>query len=510
MALANPPPGAAKPAMRLATGDNVAAPAAAVSPKVMSQVNRIADNSAKAEKQVAASIDENERKKNLEGATFADSGGAPPGMPGAPGGAPVLVDAGGRRPASWQVSEGMDLGPEAREAVGDANVKGRDAARLDYEAGQQAANFERGYLEQHAQAADRFAAQEATRTQKYEQQVGEHMQALDNLRAQIREAKVDPYDGMNPAAARIGGAIAIALGAFASKHGENAGLEAVKHGIALNVERQTQQLNKLERGSRGEVNFLAQLKQQFGDTNAAQQALYISYLEKAKTELAKKLGDPTVADPRLLAAYDRLQGQLDDDLVKRTAAFKGITEDRVVRHDVNAQPKYVGGPSQAGKADARYLAENYEKAGIPQTLSELKDIDRVIDSFGDGDIPGVGPIVGKVPSVLLGDRAVAGRQAVQRVKNAVGHALFGGALSPTEAEKLDAQLEGAKDAASLRRTVQSVRQVLQHRAANIAAGASPEGVDYYEQHGGSVQRGSPSARQVSPSKPAAPYVREPE
>lgn len=493
--------------MPLATGSNVDVAPASVNPKVQRQIEQVARNSAAMQEDVKANVGAENRKKNLEGATFADS--APSGDEIQGGGrpaAPVLVDPGGRRPASWQVQQGLDLGPQAAEAVGSADERARTAAALDYNAGQKAAEFERGYLDRYSQAAGKYAAEESARAQKYIEQTDAHMQSLDDLRAQIREAKTNSGD--NSAVARLGQAVAMAMGAFASKHGENHGLDAVRHAIAMNQKESQDKLDKLARGVGAETTFLGALKQQYGDIRVAKEAERIAQLEQSKVELAKQLGSPEVADPRLLAAYERLQGKLDEELINRTAHFKGMTEDRVVRHDINAQARYAGGTTAEAKHDARYLSEAYEKAGLPASLSELKDVDRVIDSFGDGDVPGIGPVAGKVPAMFISDRGVAARQAVQSIKNSIGHLRFGGALSPTEAEKLDAQLEGAKDAASLRRTVQALRQTIQHRAANIAAGASPEGQDLYEGRGGSVQRGPVSQRQVSLTKGTTPTIQE--
>ncbi|MBX3222384.1 MAG: hypothetical protein KF795_17830 [Labilithrix sp.] len=501
LSLADPPKAAAPPKMRLATGDNVSTAPAAVKPNVMAQMQQVANNSDATKGHVKTALDEDERKKNLEGATFA--GGAAGGVANPYGGAPVMVDKGGRRAQSWQINEGLDLGTQASEAVGSADERNRAAAGLDFMAGQKAADFERGYLERHAKASEKFAAEESARTQKYAEQVDSHMAKLDDLRAQIREAQVDPFGGMNAGVARIGQAIAIGLGAFASKRGENMGLDAVKHTIATNLGKQEEDLKKLERGAKGEMNFLGQLKQQYGDVGVAREAARIAYLEQAKVELAKNLGDPEVADPRLLAGYERLQAKLDDELVNRTAHFKAITEDRVVRHDVNAQPKYIGGAGigKEARGDAKWLSEKYEAAGVPAALANLEGVDQMIDTFGDGDIPGIGPIVGKVPDWLMPDRAVAGRQAVAAVKNRVRKSIAGASLTDGEKVELNKELEGAGDAGSLRRALQNVRRSLHHQQRNIAAGASPEGNMLYNLQGGSV-------KSVPLDKPTTPYVRE--
>ncbi len=508
ISLAGPPPGApTRPPMRLATGDNVQSAPAAVSPKVMSQMGKVADASDATQKNVRTALDDNERKKNLEGATFHDPAEGAPTSPGGAGGM-QLVDKGGRRPASWSVTQGLDLGGDvARGAEGETNERGVAAAGLDLMAGRQAAEFERGYLEQHLKAAERFATEDNDRVNRYADQVNAHTAKLEGMLGQIREAKIDPYAGMNPAVARIGGAIAMALGAFASRRGENMGLEAVKHTIDSNIRDQEIQLHRLERGARGEANYLAQLKASFGDIRAAKSAAYVSYLERAKIELAKKLGDPEVADPRMLAGYERLMGRLNDEQMTRMGQFKQATQDRIVRHDVNAQPRYVGtgGFTHKDETDAKWLAEQREKAGIPQALANLEGVDQAIDTFGEGDIEGVGRFASKVPDAIYGvvgsKRGQANRQAMAAIKNRVRKSIAGASLTDGEKVELNKELEGAGDADSLRRSVQSVRRSLQHQDTNLRAGTRPGGEAFYEARGGQ--------KRIPLDKPTTPHLREP-
>jgi hypothetical protein len=498
-------PAPAKPTMRMQTGDNIStSPPAAVKPAVMKQFETVAKNSEAATKQVKTSLDENERAKNLEGATFVDSGQQGGAVTNPYGGAPILVDKGGRRAASWQVQQGLDLGQDARDAVEDADASNRKAAGLDYAAGQQAAEYERGYLDRLNQASEKHAVEESARAQKYQGQVDATMGRLADLRAQIRSFKVDPYGGMNPGVARLGQTIAIALGAFASKRGENQGLEAVKHTIAMNVADDEKKLDRLERGARGEETFLGQLRQQYGDKKLASEAAHIAYLERAKVELAKNLGSPEVADPRLLAAYNRLNAKIDDELFDRTARFKGITEDRVIRHDVNAQPRYVGaGADHRDETDAKWIAEQREKAGIPTSLADLQGVDQVIDTLGSGDIEGIGPVVSSLPDWMYArvgtERGIANRQKIAAVKNRVRKSIAGASLTEGEKVELNKELDAAGDASSLRRSVQSLRQRLHNQDQNIRAGARPGGNYLYEARGGQ--------KRIPLDKPTTPYIK---
>ncbi len=442
-----------------------------------------------------AKMDAERRKENLEGATFHEPGEEAPRAGPSMGGGPMLVDKGGRRPGAWQIHEGMDLGPDAKQASESASVRGYMANDLDRAAGEAAAEFERGYLEKHHQAAKQYAVSEAERADSYTRQVDEHMGKLDGLRQQIREAgPIKPFGNADPTIAQIGGAIAVGLGALAASRtgGRNLGLESFNNAVSISMRAQEEKLAKLERGARGEETFLSRLKETYGDKRAAVQAAHIAYLEQAKVELAKNLGDPSVAHPKMLAAYERMNAMVDDELVKRTVMFKGITEDRVIRHDVNAQPRYVGGAGfgAGAKGDARYLSEAYAKSGIPEALADLQGVDQVIDTFGEGDIEGVGRFASQVPDWAYGivgsGRGVANRQAVASIKNRVRKSIAGASLTEGEKVELNKELEAAGDADSLRRSVQSVRRRLYNQQKNIGGGASPEGHALYRLQGGSV------------------------
>jgi hypothetical protein len=439
----------------------------------------------------------------LEGATFYDPQSAPLSA-GVAGGRPVMVSPGGRMTRAWQVQEGLELSPETKEAAEASDGHGRTAAGLEYMAGTAQAEYERGYLDRFEQAHARYAAEKSQRAQKYEAEYAGELAKLDDLRTQIREAQVDPFAGQS-GFARFAGALAIGLGAL--RPGTNAGLEAVKHSIQTTLTQQEKEVERLERGLKGQTTFLGALKARFGDVEMAKEAAWVAYLEKAKVELAKGLSSEDVADPRIQARYEMALKQVDSELEHRLERWDGLTRDKVVRQDVNAPPVYAGGVGlpKGAEAGAKHLSEAYEKAGLPQTFSQLQDVDRVIDTLGDGDIPGVGVVAGKVPDIVAkqvwGDRAIAARQAVQSIKNTISHALFGGALSEHEAERLDKQIDGAKDAASLRRTVQSLRQTLHHKQRNIAAGVAPEAEALYLQRGGSV-------KPIQLTKPSTPHIRE--
>jgi len=137
---------------------------------------------------------------------------------------------------------------------------------------------------------------------------------------------------------------AAALGGYASAgRGPNQGMAAYNSMIDANLRQQEAQIGKLERGLKGENNFLGHLKTKFGDIEEAKAAARVAYLERAKTELAAKMAQPELQGTAALASYERAMGALDDEFAEKTTRFAQLRQDKVVRHDVNAPPVYAGG-----------------------------------------------------------------------------------------------------------------------------------------------------------------------
>lgn len=368
--------------------------------------------------------------------------------------APQLISPGGRRPASWQVQEGLDLSPEAQKASERASKEEHDAAALEYGAGQRAAEFERGYIDRLDKAAKAHVIEEKERSRRYTDEYDAQLQILDADRKAVREATLDPTAGAGIRvglgfATAVAAVLGTAIGGPGRLIGQGLGIafKPINDAIDANIRGQEEQVKKAERGMRVEAAYLGAMKQKYGDIGVAKEAVRIAQLEAAKVELTKQVGDPSVADPRMLAAYKRISAGLDDQLVSREARFKQLTEDRIVRHDVNAPAQYAGVATAADKEGAKHLSDAYEKAGIPESLAALEDVDKKIDTFGEGDIPGVGLFAGKVPMEAYGffgaDRQVAGRQAVQTLKNEIIKKRSGAVVTEGEARRLAIELEGA-------------------------------------------------------------------
>lgn len=436
-----------------------------------------------------------------------------------------MVSPGGRTPASWttQEQDGTHFSPETLDAGEKAFDLKRGAAEANYEAGTNAAARDFAYLDTHQRLeADREQRLQAQAIERKKQYDGA-LQKMDKLTSDAESGKVDLHAAAGGGVGMFMAGIATMLGAvgqgFMARAGnlnaKNAGLEAVKQSIADNIQAQKDNLaNKFKR-TEAQRGLLAQMKQTFGDEDSAEEAVWLAGLAKAKTQAAK-LGAEAKTDAEKAKLAGALE-QIGTEYAQHREKLDALQQNRIsrVEHDVNAPAQYAGGGGggpldKHDREEVGKMSEAYEKAGIPKAVSELKDIDRAIDTLGTGDIPGVGAIASRIPDVIAkqvyGDRAIAGRQAVATIKNSTRKSIAGASLTEGEKKELDKQLEGAHDADSLRRVVQSFRQTLSYQSRNIAAGASDNARNEYNRRYQSA-RGERNPFNVPVDRSSTPYVK---
>lgn len=496
---APPPPKQALPPIAYAPP---AAPAGAVA-------QRLAATTAKVEAE--------QRAKNIAGASFYE----PAQGTAAPQALAVLP--GGWMPHEEKVTrqEGIPIGQETKRQYEKAEGEQREAAQLGADAGIERANAEAAYLNTFAQRqqehADSLAAQAAKRQQRMDAETAK----LARIRDRIVNADVDPiedYWNERGFASRFTAAIGVALGAFAASlnHTQNYALEALNSSIANNIAaqkaRQANALGKLD----AQRTFLGDLQKEFGNEDMAENAAWMAYLQKAKTEMAAQAEQSKV--PEIRARYASAIADVDKEMGDRRRSWEVAADGKVVREssELYHPPRVIGGPATGKKAEelnshVHQLAKDYEEAKIPTSLAELEDIDRSLDAFGTGPVAGygrvgIGPLsISKesLPGTLLSDEGVANRQAIAVIKNKIRNKIAGASLTEKEKEELDKQLEGSGDVPSMRRVVQSFRQDLSNQQRNLEAGAPPEAVREYRQRGGPVQT-------VRPNEKTAPTVKREE
>jgi hypothetical protein len=99
---------------------------------------------------------------------------------------------------------------------------------------------------------------------------------------------------------------------------------------------------------------------------------------------------------------------------------------------------------------------------------------------------GLGYFGSKVPAVFVGEKGRSNRQLWQSIKNSLGHELFGGALSPGELKRLEAEMDGAGTLDEMKNTARRWVSVVEAKRSNINAAVRPSARAKYERSGGPV------------------------
>jgi hypothetical protein len=255
------------------------------------------------------------------------------------GGAPVMVSPGGRREHSWTVTQGLAL-PGTMQALANADKSERDAAVAGRDAGIRDADREMAYLDRHEQIQAQRAVQLKWQAEDRARRLEAETDKLATMTDAVRADKIDNnqwFTGHGAAGAFAAG-LAYTLGAVggALTHTENPVLGVIRQEI------QTQKDNiALRRGKLDEQKgLLAQLTKTFGDKDVGEQAAWVMYLERAKTQMARIAAESKSDAVR--ARYKTAIAGIDTELTPRVMKLEEMMQDKVVRQDVNAPPVYAG------------------------------------------------------------------------------------------------------------------------------------------------------------------------
>ena len=140
---------------------------------------------------------------------------------------------------------------------------------------------------------------------------------------------------------------------------------------------------------------------------------------------------------------------------------------------------------------ARKLADAVDKTGISDVLTTLKKLDAKIGGLdSDSDIPGVGPSDSRFD---WSDDGKEVRQLASGLKNVILKARSGGAVTPDEADRLLAEIEGGlfKTDADFRRGLVNLRDTMRAKLALQEAGAPEESLALYRGRKGSIHSDDP-------------------
>lgn len=138
------------------------------------------------------------------------------------------------------------------------------------------------------------------------------------------------------------------------------------------------------------------------------------------------------------------------------------------------------------------LGKNLDKSGIPELVTSLKNIDAYIEKAtgknldavtGQDDLPGYGVAGQYAPGLFVGETGRGLRQEVSGLKNALIKARSGGAVTPDEFKRLDAELSGAGTEQELITAIRKIRDVSSTKLRNFET-VDPKAVELFRERGG--------------------------
>lgn len=141
----------------------------------------------------------------------------------------------------------------------------------------------------------------------------------------------------------------------------------------------------------------------------------------------------------------------------------------------------VGGVSM--KDMLRYrrdLSRDLEKAGLPESEKSISQVDKLLEKYPSGDIPGVGPL-GRWSQ---GERAREIRGTQAAISNILLRARSGAAVTEPEFERFSKELLGdgwLKNDTDFRRSWADLKARISEKKENIMRGYDPEIVSLFEE-----------------------------
>ncbi len=294
------------------------------------------------------------QKSNLEGATFYDSPTSAAGSPPRDFVRPQASGAGGMVPGAWQhqsaettTKKGYDTPESVKEGYVQAKSSELAAADAGRDAGIAKANAESAYLDRHVQNQAEHQQEMARRQDEHAAQFDKEYGKLQSLRDDVSKGKIDPnqYMASKDGYAQFAIGLSVMLGAVSQSlgGGENPGLKMVNDSIARNIDAQKANLAQDHGRLDAQRSLMGDLRAHFGDTDKADQAAWILYLDKAKNELAGEMAKATIPDVK--AKYASAIALLDEKSATHQERWAKDANDSIVteQHERYTPAHMAGG-----------------------------------------------------------------------------------------------------------------------------------------------------------------------
>jgi hypothetical protein len=320
----------------------------------------------------------------------------------------------------------------------------------------QAAQAERGVIQQSRQELDQLQAQQAQELDKIEHKVAGQMNRLADLQNNLLSSKTDPdrlVSNMSTAG-KISAFIGIALGGLSG--GSNQALAAFQKSIDRDIRSQEQDIARKKEGINIQQSLIANLRSQFTSRRAAQSGARLIMAEKFKRDLqdvAARFKSPTI-QAKALDAIGKL------NVLKNQESAKLQTE--LEKEAIKSGTKF----GKAGKFDPNKLSEQERESLIPgigiatskeakkNFIRETEGLQPSVDMIGDllvlADKPGSSfnlkdrtkaevirkALAGKLRIPFLGP-GIMTEQEFQRLLDLLGNPTALSRLSVLERQKLN-------------------------------------------------------------------------
>lgn len=207
-----------------------------------------------------------------------------------------------------------------------------------------------------------------------------------------------------------------------------------------------------------------------------------SKLKEIVPYLEKKYNVDTTNDARIAAQQAAIARENQSNLFRQQALDLQRENTNIRRQQIQSEKERKR--QEKLDKDATKYSEMLEKTNIPDMVTAIEDVDRLLPK--EGDIPGYGEFEGAIPDFFAGDKARELRGAVQTLFNIELKDRSGAAVTDQELERLRKEFgEGSwKTEKQLRDGIERYKNRLKEVARNIQAGTKPEVIDLYKERGG--------------------------
>lgn len=329
--------------------------------------------------------------------------------------------------------------------------------------------------------------------------VGEKLAKIDRLANEAASGKIDPdhYWKDGDAAIKFAQAPFIALSVYASGMGGGPpyALQQMNADIERDMRAQEANLANKKEALHAQTNLLGQLRQEFGDRDAAAAAFRAAKTGQMQRQVDEIAGRNLSNEQK--AKLAEFAAALNKQNVAEKQAAGRITYNRTERLGGVGGGAVGGMTAKELLADAKDYGKDIQGAKLNESEASVANVEEALSKYkGKDEIPGVGTenvftravkgaadyVVGQGTGekIYYNKEERANRQSVHFLKADLKHAITGAGMSDTERADLDQMIEGAKGYSDLANVTKIIKTRIAKHKASLAGGHTPEAVELYE------------------------------